>query len=71
MTKINYLKDISESKKPFIIYKSLKGFDLYTDFSKKIILTNKNIKNFINQTNKNKPKYRLYQNMHNSNISHC
>ena len=54
MTKINYLKDISESKKPFIIYKSLKGFDLYTDFSKKIILTNKNIINFINKTNKNR-----------------
>ena len=56
MTKINYLKDISESKKPFIIYKSLKGFDLYTDFSKKIILTNKNIINIINKTNKNKSK---------------
>ena len=58
MTKINYLKDISESKKPFIIYKSLKGFDLYTDFSKKIILTDKNIKNFINKTNKNRLIYK-------------
>ena len=56
MTKINYLKNISELKKPFIIYKSPKGFDLYTDFSKKIILTNKNIKNFINKINKNKLK---------------
>ena len=56
MTKINYLKEISDSKKPFIIYKSLKGFDLYTDFSKKIILNNKNIKNFINKKNKNKKK---------------
>ena len=56
MTKISYLKDISESKKPFIIYKTLKGFNLYTDFSKRIILTNKNIKNFINKTNKNKKK---------------
>jgi para-aminobenzoate synthetase component I len=54
LTKINYLKDITKSKKPFIIYKSLRGFDLYTDFSKKIILTNKNIKNFINKTNKNR-----------------
>ena len=54
MTKTNYLKDISKSKKPFIIYKSINGFDLYTDFSKKIILTNKNIKNFINRTNKNR-----------------
>jgi para-aminobenzoate synthetase component I len=54
LTKINYLKEISDSKKPFIIYKSLKGFDLYTDFSKKIILTNRNIKNFINKANKKK-----------------
>jgi len=49
LTKINYLKDIAKSNKPFIIYKSDKGFDLYTDFSKKIILTNNNIKNFINK----------------------
>jgi para-aminobenzoate synthetase component I len=56
LTKINYLEVISRSKKSFIIYKSLKGFDLYTDFSKKIILTNKNIKNFINKINKTKTK---------------
>ena len=56
MTKTNYLKKIAESSKPFIIYKSEKGFDLYTDFSKKIILSNKNIKNFINKTNKKKTK---------------
>ena len=49
MTKINHLRKISESKKPFIIYKSDKGFDLYTDFSKKIILTKNNIQNFINK----------------------
>ena len=47
MTKINNLKEIAKSNKSFIIYKSDKGFDLYTDFSKKIILTNGNIKNFI------------------------
>ena len=56
MTKINYLKDISETKKPFIIYKSLKGFDLYTDFSKKIVLTNNNVKKFINKSTKLKSK---------------
>ena len=56
MTKINHLKDISDSKKSFIIYKSSNGFDLYTDFSRKIILTNKNIKNFINKTNRKKAK---------------
>ena len=56
MTKINYLQDITKLKKNFIIYKSLKGFDLYTDFSKRIILTNKNIINFINKTNKKRTK---------------
>ena len=55
MTK-NYLKEIARSKKPFIIYKSNKGFNLYTNFSKKIILTNRNIKNFINNISKNKFK---------------
>ena len=54
--KKNHLKEIARSKKPFIIYKSKKGFNLYTDFSKKIILTNKNIKNFINNISKNKLK---------------
>jgi para-aminobenzoate synthetase component I len=49
LTKINHLKEIAKSNKSFIIYKSDKGFDLYTDFSKKIILTNGNIKNFINK----------------------
>ena len=56
MTKNNYLKEIAKSKKPFIIYKSNKGFDLYTNFSKKIILSNKNIKNFINNSTKKKTK---------------
>ena len=56
MTKNNYLKEIAKSQKPFIIYKSNKGFDLYTDFSKKIILSNKNIKNFINNSTKKKTK---------------
>ena len=48
MNKKNYVLDLNNSKKPFIIYKSDKGFDLYTDFSKKIILNNKNIEKFIN-----------------------
>ena len=59
MTNINYLKEITESKKPFVIYKSNKGFDLYTNFSKKIILTNKNIKKFINNVSKNKSKRKI------------
>jgi para-aminobenzoate synthetase component I len=56
LNKINHLKELADSKKPFIIYKSDKGFDLYTDFSKKVILTNNNIKNFINKVTKYKFK---------------
>ncbi|MDB4189643.1 aminodeoxychorismate synthase component I, partial [Candidatus Pelagibacter sp.] len=52
MNKKKYLQDLNNSKKPFIIYKSDKGFDLYTDFSKKIILNNKNIEKFINKNTK-------------------
>jgi para-aminobenzoate synthetase component 1 len=56
LIKKNYLENLNNSKKPFIIYKSDKGFDLYTDFSKKIILTEKNIEKFINQCTKLKSK---------------
>ena len=56
MTTQDHLKIFSSSKKPFIIYKSNKGFNLYTNFSKKIILTNKNIQNFVSNICKNKSK---------------
>tara|TARA_B110001452_G_scaffold253646_1_gene244537 strand:- start:7 stop:1170 length:1164 start_codon:yes stop_codon:yes gene_type:complete len=56
LTTQDYLKSISKSKKSFVIYKSNKGFDLYTNFSKKIILTNKNIVSFIDKISKNKSK---------------
>ena len=52
MNKINQLTEIHQSGKPYIIYKSEKGFDLYTDFSKKIILSKKNIKSFLSKKNK-------------------
>ena len=52
MNKKKYLLDLDNSKKPFIIYKSDEGFDLYTDFSKKIILNNNNIEKFINKNTK-------------------
>ena len=58
MNKKNYLQDLNNSKKPFIIYKSDKGFDLYTDFSKKIILNNSNIKKFINKNTKLKSTHK-------------
>ena len=50
------LADIHHSGKSYIIYKSEKGFDLYTNFSRKIILNNKNIKSFLTKKNKNKSK---------------
>ena len=56
MNKINQLAKIHHSGKPYIIYKSQNGFDLYTDFSKKIILNNNNIKSFLNSRRKNKSK---------------
>ena len=56
MNRINHLTKIHLSGKPYIIYKSQNGFDLYTDFSKKIILNNKNIKSFLNKKNKKQSK---------------
>ncbi len=56
MNKINQLAKIHHSGKPYIIYKSQNGFDLYTDFSKKIILNNNNVKSFLNNRRKNKSK---------------
>ena len=56
MNRLNLLSEIHGSGKPYIIYKSQKGFNLYTDFSKKIILNNKNIKSFLSKKNKKKSK---------------
>jgi len=54
---LSQLSSIHYSNKPYIIQKSEKGFDVYTDFSKKIILNNKNIYNFLNKKFKKKKKY--------------
>jgi len=51
-----YLEKLYNSDKPLIIYKVKNGYNLYTDFSKKIILTNKNIKKFFNLLTKKKIK---------------
>ena len=56
MNKKNYLKNIN-IKKPFILYKTNRGFDLFTDFSKKIILNNQNIRQFLKQKYNTKKKY--------------
>ena len=50
------LNDINLSAKPYIIYKTSKGFDLFTDFSKKIILSNNNVNNFLKTNYSNKKK---------------
>jgi len=50
----NYLEKLYQSDKPLIIYKVNEGYNLYTDFSKKIILTNNNINNFFNLFSKKK-----------------
>ncbi len=52
----NILKEINTSGKPYIIYKTSKGFDLFTNFSKKIILSRNNIVNFLKKNNSNRKK---------------
>ena len=49
MNKNNQLKNIHKSGNAYVIYKSIKGFDLYTNFSKKIILNNQNIYRFLSK----------------------
>ena len=51
-----YLEDLYQSDKPLIIYKVDDGYNIYTDFSKKIILTKKNINKFLNSLEKKKYK---------------
>ena len=51
-----YLEDLYQSDKPLIIYKVDDGYNIYTDFSKKIILTKKNIHNFLKSLEKKKYK---------------
>ena len=47
-----YLEYLFDSNKPLIIYKVKGGFDVYTDFSKKINITKKNAKFFFNKLSK-------------------
>ena len=51
-----YLEKLYQSNKPLIIYKVEGGYNIYTDFSKKIILSNKNIVNFLKSFEKHKYK---------------
>jgi len=56
LNKQNQLTEVHNSGKAYIIYKSKKGFDLFTNFSKKIILNNKNVNSFLSRKYKNKSK---------------
>ena len=51
-----YLERLYNSDQPLIIYKVKDGYNLYTDFSRKIILTKKNINNFFKIFSKKKKK---------------
>ncbi len=51
-----YLEKLYQSDKPLIIYKVKDGYNLYTDFSKKIVLTNHNIDKFFNTFSNKKIK---------------
>lgn len=63
MKKNNYLEKLYSSKKPFIIYKAKGGYDLFTDFSEKIILNKNNIDNFFNKI-KNKKNKKSFQSLY-------
>ena len=55
---MNILENLIRSEQPFILYKTNIGFKLYTQFSKKIILNNKNIKGFLNNIKKKKINFK-------------
>jgi anthranilate/para-aminobenzoate synthase component I len=59
MKKNYYLERLYNSKKPFVIYKTDGGYDLYTDFSKKIYINKSNVFNFFNKLEKFKKKNKL------------
>jgi len=56
LKKQNQLTEIDHSGKPYIIYKYKKGFNLFTNFSKKIILNTNNIKSFLEKKYKDNKK---------------
>ena len=51
-----YLERLYNSDQPLIIYKVKDGYNLYTDFSRKIIITNNNINKFFKIFNKKTSK---------------
>ena len=57
---IRYIQELYDSNKPLIIYKTKYGFEIFTDFSEKIILNNKNIDNFFNKIQYRKKTEKLF-----------
>ena len=57
---IRYIQELYDSNKPLIIYKTKHGFEIFTDFSEKIILNNKNIDNFFNKIQYRKKTEKLF-----------
>ena len=55
---MNILENLTRSEQPFILYKTNIGFKLYSQFSKKIILNEKNIKGFLNSIKKKKSNFK-------------
>ena len=56
-----YLERLFDSDKPLIIYRVKNGFDVYTDFSKRIKLTKNNAKSFFQKTvNKKDSKNKFF-----------
>ena len=51
-----YLEKLYQSDKPMIIYKFVNRYKIFTDFSKKIILNNSNIKSFLSSFSNKKYK---------------
>ena len=49
-----FLEKLYQSDKAMIIYKVKDGYNIYTDFSKKIIINNKNVEKFLNKFNRKK-----------------
>ena len=54
MNNKEYLERLFDSDKSLIIYRAKEGFDVFTDFSKRLNVTTKNAKLFFNQTTRKK-----------------
>ena len=57
---IDNIIKLFESSKPLIIYKTPSGFDIFTDFSEKIILSHSNLNKFFKKIERKKKKTNKY-----------